>query len=330
MLPLSSPEINSDGIRLQGEASQIREADFVVLMLGDSFTFGEHLSYEDSYPAQLERLLQSRNPTQRIRVVNFGWVSASPLLALRQLKDIGAKYHPDLVIYNLDVTDFHDDLRYARDLAHPVWKPPSLFSFGVQVVAGLTQRWAWAREIRLAFLNAIRFFKKTHCSLSGDGVPDDRFYVVNCPLEFSDPLIRRGVLSNLLALQEHCRRVLRAEFAVAILPRGFQFSTQESQGSWEKHLYRGSQEFAQSPFQFFMQPEIQARLPTLSLLHAFQASSVSPLYFNHDPHWNPSGAKVAALTVASWIESMSVFRDNSVPSDGLDEKSTHLHLPPPR
>ena len=44
------------------------------------------------------------------------WVSSSPLLNLRLLRDVGHKYRPDLVVYSLDMTDFRDDLHYEHAL----------------------------------------------------------------------------------------------------------------------------------------------------------------------------------------------------------------------
>ena len=105
-------EINSDSIRFRGEAGSIDVDDFNIVFLGDSFTYGLFLEYEDAVPYVTEQQLASRKCDTQVRVVNFGWPSSSPLLSVRLLRDIGHKYHPDLVVYMLDMTDFHNDLDY--------------------------------------------------------------------------------------------------------------------------------------------------------------------------------------------------------------------------
>ena len=107
-------EINSDSLRFRGEAGSIDVDDFNIVFLGDSFTYGLFLEYEDAVPYVTEQQLASRKCDTQVRVVNFGWPSSSPLLSVRLLRDIGHKYHPDLVVYMLDMTDFHDDLDYEQ------------------------------------------------------------------------------------------------------------------------------------------------------------------------------------------------------------------------
>ena len=48
-------QTNSDGLRNADEFDN--EHDFVILAVGDSFTFGPYVPNEDTWPAQLERLL---------------------------------------------------------------------------------------------------------------------------------------------------------------------------------------------------------------------------------------------------------------------------------
>ena len=109
-------EINRDGVRFKGDASDLSDDDFVVLFLGDSFTFGIGLRYHETYPVQFKAIASAAACVERVRAVNFGWISSSPLLSLRLLREIGYRYRPDLLVYNLDMTDFHDDLRYEYRL----------------------------------------------------------------------------------------------------------------------------------------------------------------------------------------------------------------------
>lgn len=69
-------DINSDGVRFRAEGSDLSDDDFVVLFLGDSFTFGFNLPYESAYPYQFESLANSAECSATVRAVNFGWTSS--------------------------------------------------------------------------------------------------------------------------------------------------------------------------------------------------------------------------------------------------------------
>ena len=94
----------------------MRAEEFVVLFLGDSYTYGLYLDYEQTLPYAFERIARELDCGVPIRAVNAGWISASPLLGFRWLQEMGRAYRPDLVVYALDVTDFYDDLAYEQKL----------------------------------------------------------------------------------------------------------------------------------------------------------------------------------------------------------------------
>ena len=105
-------DLNSDNIRSQIEASEIKAEDTNIIFLGDSFVYGFLLSHHAAIPYQFEEIAQPQFPHQKINGINFGWISSSPLLSNNLLKKIGKKYKPDVVILDLDLGDFYDDLRY--------------------------------------------------------------------------------------------------------------------------------------------------------------------------------------------------------------------------
>src|SRR5262249_440735 len=119
-LRANTSETNADGLRTRKEAHDFTDDAMNTAFLGDSFVFGAREFPQLALPAQLERLLQARHPECKVNVANFGWVSSSPYLSLRLLKDIGRKYAPDLVLLGVDMTDFHDDLKYRLLVERPM------------------------------------------------------------------------------------------------------------------------------------------------------------------------------------------------------------------
>jgi hypothetical protein len=298
-------EINEDGIRFRGSASEIEEADHVVLFLGDSFTQGVLLNYSDAYPYVFERLATTATCSAPLRAINFGWTSSSPLLSLRLLKDIGRKYKPDLIVYSLDMTDFHDDLRYEILLRQggDFEVDSTKLLATMASMSGL----AFIRDSELgqAFIQLIRKADRLRSS-AGLNLPGDRFFVTSQPLERTREDIERGVMSNLAAMYRYATDVLGSQMALVVYPRGYQYSTRESPNNWEAHRYpRGP--YIQEPFRYFREVQAQLPYPIFSLLPAFVESKEFPLFISDDPHWNRSGARLSAEQTAMWLSEQGLI-----------------------
>jgi len=80
-------------------------AEVRVLSVGDSHTFGTDVADEESYPAQLQGLLDEVAPG-RFSVVNLGVPGISSTQVRRRLAANVARYEPDLVIVWCGVNDY--------------------------------------------------------------------------------------------------------------------------------------------------------------------------------------------------------------------------------
>jgi hypothetical protein len=298
--PRPGGEINEDRIRFAGTAEDLAGEDFVVLFLGDSFTFGETLEYEDAYPYAFEHIVSGLECDAPVRAVSAGWVSSSPLLSLRLLREIGSRYRPDLVIYSLDMTDFHDDLLYEQRLREggdlEIDAGEALVQVLVRTVPGLS-----AQRPRLEMLRGIfRGPGDATTREEGPPVPEDRFFVTSRPLESTRADIERGVIANLAALEEYARDTLGAPMALVVYPRAYQYSLREASESWEAHRYETLGPWVREPFRYFEETRDRLPYPVLSALAAFEEAEEFPLFQEDDPHWNEAGARLMAGTVARW------------------------------
>lgn len=309
-------EINSDSARFRGEAEELSDDDFVILFLGDSFTFGFSLRYDDAYPYRFEALARGLDCAAPIRSVNMGWTSASPLLGLRLLRQVGAKYRPDLVVYNLDMTDFHDDLRYEHRL-----REQDDFEFDTSAMAerliATQMPWAsfatpWLRTVtdRLRWVDRGR----REALLETLAVPgkEERYFIVRRPLEESIPAIEVGVMQNLDDMYWFSRDVLEAEMALVVYPRAFQYSRRESPRSWERG-YEVLGPYVKEPFRYFEEVGDALPYPVFSLLADFEASEEFPLYFGNDPHWTQRGADFAARAVLAKLRAAGLVHCEAQP-----------------
>jgi len=293
-------EINSDGVRLRAEAEDLAEEDFVILFVGDSFTFGWSLPYEDAYPYQFETLTERAGCEPAVRAVAMGWTSSSPLLGLRLLREVAYKYRPDLVVYNLDVTDFHDDLRYERSL-----REQSDYDFDTSAMAErlLLTYWPWARDAvpgLRAVTDRLRGVDRVARErlLAGLEVPGrlERFFVTARPLEESRPAMELGAMKNLAEMNAFAEEVLGVPMALVTYPRAYQYSDRESPQNWEPG-YEALGPHVREPFRYFAEVGSGLPYPVINLLPAFETSDEFPLFFARDPHWNARGAGLAARAV---------------------------------
>jgi len=84
-----------------------------VVVLGDSWTFGEQVSDDETYAAQLSRVLRD------IEVLNFGVHGYGHDQMLIYLQEEALNYHPDLVIVGFEHFDIYRNLLSFRDFAKP-------------------------------------------------------------------------------------------------------------------------------------------------------------------------------------------------------------------
>jgi len=92
---------NSLGLRSNREFSfQVPEKTKRVLFLGDSYTFGFGVEAEETYPMYLEEILNNNSgDTREYEVINAGFNNGMTTDAqYLYLRDIGMRFHPDLVI----------------------------------------------------------------------------------------------------------------------------------------------------------------------------------------------------------------------------------------
>lgn len=84
-----------------------------VAFIGDSFTYG-FCPPNETIPFYFQRFLKERFPNQRIEVLNFGFVSYSPIIEEVVYKRLVAPLKPDYVILLYDTFDPQDDVLYTK------------------------------------------------------------------------------------------------------------------------------------------------------------------------------------------------------------------------
>lgn len=286
-----SVNINSDGIRSVFEADHFKDEDLNIIFLGDSFIFGPGLPDEGTVPQLLEVKARELHPGRGINVANFGWISSSPLLSHRLLKDVGDKYNPDVVILAIDMTDFSDDIKYGKLLERRgVYR-----LVGIAPMTVLVIRKVMSRAKALRPVHRVLF-----------GVPPKRFFATENPLSETLPYFS-CMQKNVDSIHAFCRNELGAMFCVVILPRHYQYNERECPRNWECGEYEILGPYCLEPFRYFERMRSHVDYPIHPLLDDFLKTNVFPLYQVDDPHWNAAGAEVAADAVYDCLLSDGCF-----------------------
>jgi hypothetical protein len=288
---------NSDGIRCNKDPDAFAPEHLNIIFLGDSFVYGPKVPTQYVFPQRFERMANAYcNRALTVNVSNFGWTSSSPYLSLRQLKDIGSKYNPDIVFLCINMTDFHDDLKYQSLVERPKaifkvvsWLPGSFFTVQ-NVFSRLTRHNPLERLYEIVF-----------------GLPNDRFFVVNKPLEQTRKY-SQNIVSNINKLHEFVTMKLGAKFILVILPRSFQYSDRECLNSWEADQYEVFGPHVYEPFRFFDELKEKVNYPIYSMLDDFRSTTVFPTCFPSNPHWNARGHGIAARSIFAIAEKENIFR----------------------
>ncbi len=122
-------KMNCYGLRGEDFPLSKPEGTKRILVLGDSFTFGEGVHLEDTFSRRLERLLAGKGPSgyfKRIEVINAGVGSRSTVNEINYYRQFAYRFEPDLVIvaYVLNDADYAGGLDLWEEFRQSYdWKP---------------------------------------------------------------------------------------------------------------------------------------------------------------------------------------------------------------
>jgi len=109
-----------DGLRSNGRAHDLSSMRGQVLALGDSFTFGDEVADNGTWPAHLEKRLEDRAPAASYQVLNGGVSSYGLDQMVLRAEALVPKYRPRIVIVSFIQAGFE---RLRQTTRHGVPKP---------------------------------------------------------------------------------------------------------------------------------------------------------------------------------------------------------------
>ena len=109
---------NAIGLRDRDRSPEPAPGTVRILALGDSVTFGLGVPEPDTYPRVAESLLNASRPTGQppVEILNFGMPGYNTAHEAVQLREIGLKFHPDVVLVGFLYNDVEPSTAQGRRL----------------------------------------------------------------------------------------------------------------------------------------------------------------------------------------------------------------------
>lgn len=78
---------------------------FRMVVVGDSFTFGQSMVFDDAFPKRLERILNLNVHQPKVEVMNYGVEGYSTLQENQMVREVLTDYHPDFILLEITLND---------------------------------------------------------------------------------------------------------------------------------------------------------------------------------------------------------------------------------
>ncbi len=278
-----------------------------ILLLGDSFAEGYGVEESQTYQATLEKKLNAQY-SQTIEILNAGVQGYSPHLEYLYFLHQGLSLNPDLVILNLDLTDFSDDYRYQQSLL-----PPPLFQDTIPNVTWLpiisTQIKWWLHQHSRFYDLAIKTAKKyLYPQIFKDQIgftplapQTDTFIILRDLNEKTYQDLWRQPTEYILKI-----KTLLDEKSIPLVvmmhPHGHQLSPVAWNQGRHQWAFESGKIYSLRPQQDLHQFATSQQIAYLDLLPAFKgASDPKSLFFDFDGHFTPAGHQLMADTLFTFL-----------------------------
>ena len=122
---------HADSMRDQNYSSKKEEKSYRIVVVGDSFTFGPYLQFDDTFSKKLERWLNLNKNQPKVEVLSFGFSGSSTKDEVKYVNE-AVKYNPDLIILQITLNDAEPHLlsdKEKKELFDATYLESPLFDY---------------------------------------------------------------------------------------------------------------------------------------------------------------------------------------------------------
>jgi lysophospholipase L1-like esterase len=304
----SRATINSQGLRDIEHPLRKPPGQRRILVLGDSFMFGQGVRMQESLPRQLAGQLPG------VDVINAGIPGYSLGQEYLYFKDRGYQFEPDLVLLGF----FINDLARARELDEtdgPDGLPISFQRTAQMVARDREQAPHGVRGAVSSFLNShsllyvlVRRHMENLMAHRGSAARTEEKgnaepYYLSVFRDDASPGVVQDWEKAYRTLDELKRDVAArgARLAVILVPAPFQISDKEFHDWLEWSGAAGQAMSRRKPQDMVLDWCRRTTTPCDDLLEAFENQDREKYYYPYDLHWTREGHELAARSVAGFL-----------------------------
>jgi len=257
---------NSKGVRGKRDFSYNNNRQKLrILILGDSFTFGDEVSDDETYSFYLQEMLP------QAEIINMGAHGYGHDQMLILLKEEGIKYQPDIVILGFLGLDMSRNLLSFRDFAKPrfVLERGRLKLTGVPVPSPEEiLEWDWARPRIIDIFSLLSHSVKKFTGIQKQEMRD----------------VTTAILKEMINVIESAHATPILEY----LPRGKEITNKAAKTEDEAYLFSICQ--------------LNDKARCFSARPQFTAKIEKGKCFKFGGHWDPAGHMVVAEAIRNHLE----------------------------
>ena len=256
---------NSKGLRGKKDFPYVKEKEKLrILILGDSFTFGDEVSDAETYPAYLQQMLP------HTEIINMGVHGYGHDQMLILLREEGVKYEPDIVILGFLPLDMPRNLLGFRDFAKPrfVLEGGELKLTGVPVPRPEEiLQWDWTRPRIVDVFSLLHHKVRTSFGLRNKEMKDTT----------------TAILTEMIKVIENVPAVPM----IAYLPRAREIAMDIAMTRGEVYMFSVCQ--------------LKEKAKCFSTRPDFAEKKVKGEVFKSSGHWEPAGHLAVAEAIKNYL-----------------------------
>ncbi len=312
-------QISTQGLRNEYVPEKAPD-EFRILLLGDSYTMGHGLRDDETFAHLLQRKLDKGFPLTKLRVINGGVGGYAPWQERIFLNERGFVHEPDLVILQLfppnDVEGSTAKTNERLQAFNPEWNQVLRNYKRRNELPFATERWlvrhsrAYERLTKImdrngpAYSILSNFRLIPHASYPSLIPQTKRPYLAEVCLRDWYPELYRAwerYADDILGIASDCKE---RGIAIAV------FAHSDINSLYPENWERLNQRWAETPYEMNKDIRLTAELcktndiPYIDVLLRMVAHGVpEEIFFKHDGHFAPTGARLVAEALYNYVTS---------------------------